>query len=51
MILSTWRLDCNTVRPHFKRGGRTSAEFAWQHGVVRLRNEIAISSTIAHEKE
>lgn len=32
MILSTWQLDYNTVRPHSKLGGRTPVEFAEQHG-------------------
>jgi putative transposase len=50
MVLSTWRLDYNTVRPHSKLGGRTPAEFAGQHGLGRAPNHVAITSTIKHER-
>jgi len=50
MVLSTWRFDYNTVRPHSKLGGRTPAEFAWQHGFGHAQNHVAITSTINHER-
>ena len=49
MVLSTWRLDYNTVRPHSKLGGRTPAEFAEQHGLGHAQGHVAIISTINHE--
>jgi len=49
MVLSTWRFDYNTVRPHSKLGG-TPAEFAWQHGFGHAQNYVAITSTINHER-
>ncbi len=50
MVLSIWRLDYNTVRPHSKLGGRTPAEIARQHGLGHAPNHVAITSTIKHER-
>jgi putative transposase len=50
MVLSIWRLDYNTVRPHSKLGGRTPAEIAGQHGLGHAPNHVAITSTIKHER-
>ena len=49
-VLSAWRHDYNTVRPHSKLGGRTPAEFAEQHGLENAPNHLAITSTIKHER-
>jgi putative transposase len=50
MVLSTWRLDYDTVRPHSKLGGRTPAEFAEQHVPGHAQGHVAIISTINHER-
>jgi len=50
MVLSTWRLDYNMVRPHSKLGGRTPAEFAEQHVQGHAQGHVAIISTINHER-
>jgi putative transposase len=49
-VLSAWRLDYNTVRPHSKLGGRTPAEFAGQHGLGHAPSHVALTPTIKHER-
>jgi putative transposase len=49
MVLSTWRHDYNTIRPHSKLGGMTHTEFAVQPGLGHAPNQVAIS-TIKHER-
>jgi putative transposase len=51
MVLSTWRQDYNTVRPHSKLGGRAPAEVAAQHGLGHAPDHVAINSNIHHERE
>ncbi len=50
MVLSTWRHDYNTIRPHSKLGGMTPAEFAAQPSLGHGPNQVAIISTIKHER-
>ena len=49
-VLSAWRHDYNTVRPHSKLGGRTPAEFAGQHDLGHAPSHVALTSTIKHER-
>jgi putative transposase len=49
MVLSAWRLDYNSIRPHSKLGGNTPAEFAAQHDLEHAPNHVAIISTIKRE--
>ena len=51
MVLSAWRGDYNTVRPHSKLGGRTPAEFAEQSVPGPAPAQIVITSNINHERE
>jgi putative transposase len=51
MVLSAWRLDYNTVRPHSKLGGMTPAEFAEQHVPGHAPTHVVITSNINHERE
>jgi putative transposase len=48
-ILSAWKHDYNTVRPHSKLGGRTPAEIDGQLGWGHAPNPVAITSTISHQ--
>ena len=47
-VLTTWRQDYSTIRPHSKLGGRTPAEIAGQRGWGHAPNPVAIPSTISH---
>lgn len=49
-MLATWRQDYNTIRPHSKLGGRTPAEIAGQRGWGNAPNNVAIPSTISHQR-
>nr|WP_183267566.1 IS3 family transposase [Acidocella aromatica] len=50
-VLSNWRLDYNTVRPHTKLGGQTPAEAARQCALGHAPGHIETTSTIKHEGE
>ena len=50
-ILTAWKHDYNTVRPHSKLGGRTPAEIAGQRGWGHAPNPVAITSTISHQSK
>ncbi len=49
-VLTTWRQDYSTIRPHSKLGGRTPAEIAGQRGWGHPPNPVAIPSTIRHRR-
>jgi len=49
-VLTTWRQDYSTIRPHSKLGGRTPAEIAGQRGWGHAPNPVAIPSTISHRR-
>ena len=50
LVLSAWRLDYNTVRPHSKLGGTAPAEFAKQYAAAQATH-VVITSNINHERE
>jgi len=49
-VLTTWRQDYSSIRPHSKLGGRTPAEIAGQRGWGHAPNPVAIPSTISHRR-
>ncbi|MBB3898577.1 putative transposase [Roseococcus suduntuyensis] len=48
-VLTTWRQDYNTIRPHSKLGERTPAQIADQLGWGHAPNPVAFPSIIIHQ--
>jgi putative transposase len=48
-VLAAWRHDYNTVRPHSKLGGETSAEIVGEPVWGHAPKQVAITSTNHHE--
>ncbi len=48
-VLSTWRQDYNTIRPHSKLDGLTPAEIAEQRGWAHAPIPVSITSTNSHQ--
>ena len=48
-VLSNWKEDYNTVRPHSSLGGRTPSEIARQAGPGHAPDLLAITSTTSHQ--
>ena len=48
-VLSAWKEDYNTVRPHSSLGGRTPAEIAAQAGPGHAPDPLVIPSTTSHQ--
>ena len=50
LVLAAWRLDCNTIRPHVKLGGRIPVEIAGERVWGHAPRHVAIPSKINHER-
>ena len=48
-VLTAWRPNYNTIRPHSKLGALTPAEIAGQRGWGHASIPVAITSTISHQ--